>query len=603
FVRVLGEDLVLFRDKTGRVGLLADHCSHRGASLLYGRVEERGIACAYHGWLYDCDGNILETPPERNDAIMRSVKHTAYPVQKFIGMYWAYMGPPPAPVIPKYDLWTRKDGTINHLKQPRLDCNWVQTMENSADPVHAMILHQNIIGRDRGPAASTTRGFIDSIESIDFHEVSYGLMKTRTPKKGSPEIHPLIFPNMLRQGNAMQIRVPIDDTHTEDFLVVFTPSEGSSLRTIRRALERAGLEVSVSRSSNAVHVAAVDLVVAVEALSGWQLDLHAEIAERLKAVGSQEQSLRDARAILDEISQMDPDELLLDFPERDKLDPHQIQGVAVASHAKIPGLCLFDEQGLGKTVTTLFAFHRLRELGLVDMMLVLAPKSMAFEWARDTERFFSWTYSVRVAVGSKAEKQQSLRQRADIYVTNFATAVGLFLRLQELLDSKRGRSLLVVDESFFVKNPKALRTQAVRGLRRVAVPVPLPLCVHTLSDLLLRPGPGDRRRGTGAQPVRGGADAALRHRAADVFGEVLVRAPVVPQVSPPHSLPRLRRGHSPRRLRARHHRLPLLEIQERRNFEAVFPRRPDHRSQAPRPGRPSAQYRCRSVSADLGRCR
>ena len=105
FVRLLGEDLVLFRDKTGRVGLLADHCSHRGASLLYGRVEERGISCAYHGWLYDCDGNILETPPERNDAIMNSVKHTAYPVQKLCGMYWAYIGPQPAPVIPHYDAW------------------------------------------------------------------------------------------------------------------------------------------------------------------------------------------------------------------------------------------------------------------------------------------------------------------------------------------------------------------------------------------------------------------------------------------------------------------------------------------------------------------
>ena len=69
-VRLLGEDLVLFRDKSRRVGLLADHCSHRGASLLYGRVEERGISCAYHGWLYDCEGNILETPPEHNDAIM-----------------------------------------------------------------------------------------------------------------------------------------------------------------------------------------------------------------------------------------------------------------------------------------------------------------------------------------------------------------------------------------------------------------------------------------------------------------------------------------------------------------------------------------------------
>ena len=97
FVRILGEDLVLFRDKSGRVGLLADHCSHRGASLLYGRVEERGISCAYHGWLYDCEGNILETPPERNDAIMKSVKHTAYPVQKQAGLYWTYMGPAPAP--------------------------------------------------------------------------------------------------------------------------------------------------------------------------------------------------------------------------------------------------------------------------------------------------------------------------------------------------------------------------------------------------------------------------------------------------------------------------------------------------------------------------
>ena len=102
FVRVLGEDLVLFKDKSGGVGLLADHCAHRGASLLYGRVEERGIACAYHGWLYDREGNILETPPERNEAIMQSVKHTAYPVQELAGMYLAYLGPLPAPIIPPY---------------------------------------------------------------------------------------------------------------------------------------------------------------------------------------------------------------------------------------------------------------------------------------------------------------------------------------------------------------------------------------------------------------------------------------------------------------------------------------------------------------------
>src|SRR5437764_14832727 len=106
FVRFLGEDLVLFLDKSGNVGLLADHCSHRGASLLYGRVEERGIACAYHGWLYDTKGNCLETPAEPADSMFYlTVKHRAYPVQKFIGLYWAYLGPVPAPVLPRFDIW------------------------------------------------------------------------------------------------------------------------------------------------------------------------------------------------------------------------------------------------------------------------------------------------------------------------------------------------------------------------------------------------------------------------------------------------------------------------------------------------------------------
>src|SRR5213592_695448 len=94
FIRVLGEDLVLFRDKSGRVGTIQDHCPHRGASLLYGRVEERGIACAYHGWLYDTEGSCLETPAEPVCSMFHlTVKARAYPVQKFMGMYWAYLGP------------------------------------------------------------------------------------------------------------------------------------------------------------------------------------------------------------------------------------------------------------------------------------------------------------------------------------------------------------------------------------------------------------------------------------------------------------------------------------------------------------------------------
>jgi 5,5'-dehydrodivanillate O-demethylase len=169
FVRVLGEDLVLFLDKSGRVGLIADHCSHRSASMVYGRVEVRGIACAYHGWLYDCEGNILETPPERNDAVIKSVKHTAYPVQRFLGLVWAYMGPDPAPLLPAFDTLRRRDGRREIHVHPRLDCNWLQAMENSVDPAHLQVLHQEFsAGRHGGPPASTTRAFTDDVESYEF---------------------------------------------------------------------------------------------------------------------------------------------------------------------------------------------------------------------------------------------------------------------------------------------------------------------------------------------------------------------------------------------------------------------------------------------------
>ena len=228
FVRILGEDLVLFRDKSGRVGLLGDHCAHRGASLCYGRVEERGISCVYHGWLYDTGGNILETPPERNDAIMRSVKQKAYPVQKFVGLYWAYLGPQPAPVIPKYDGWVRKDGKRTIQVHPRLDCNWFQAMENSVDPAHLQILHQEHIGRGATPV-STTRGFTDDVADFEFRLEPLGIIKRRTYINGSTDEHPLIFPNILRQGRNFQIRVPIDDSHTMHIHVGFEPTPDGSV--------------------------------------------------------------------------------------------------------------------------------------------------------------------------------------------------------------------------------------------------------------------------------------------------------------------------------------------------------------------------------------
>src|SRR5262245_49109976 len=228
FVRLLGEDLVLFRDTQGRVGLLADHCSHRGASLCYGRVEDRGISCAYHGWLYDTEGNILETPPERNDAIMRHVKQPAYPVQRYMGMYWAYLGPAPAPCIPPYDVLVRRDGRRKIVVHPQLDCNWLQAMENSVDPAHLQVLHQEHIGRGRRPT-NTTRGYTDDVKEFEFYVNEIGIVKRRTYITGEVDEHPLIFPNILRQGNATQFRVPIDDTHTMHIHVQYHPTEDGSL--------------------------------------------------------------------------------------------------------------------------------------------------------------------------------------------------------------------------------------------------------------------------------------------------------------------------------------------------------------------------------------
>src|SRR5262245_43697675 len=179
FVRVLGEDLVLYKDKSGNVGLIQDHCAHRGASLLYGRVEERGIACAYHGWLYDTKGNCLECPAEPAGSMFHlTVKATAYPVEPYLGLYWAYLGPGAAPLLPgcgRDPSW----GVVAVEEESGMRCNWLQIVENAADGLHFPILHQEFTaGRwpDPPPLVSTTRGYIDQYAGNDYWEEPWGIM-------------------------------------------------------------------------------------------------------------------------------------------------------------------------------------------------------------------------------------------------------------------------------------------------------------------------------------------------------------------------------------------------------------------------------------------
>jgi nitrite reductase/ring-hydroxylating ferredoxin subunit len=142
-VRIMGEDLVVFRDRSGAVGVLHLHCSHRGTSLEFGRVEAHGIRCCYHGRVFDVDGTILEMPGEpAAERLRQEFKQGAYPVHVFAGIVFAYMGPielkPPFPMYDKFDL-----PGLNVAPGPRMPfaCNWVQIKENSMDPAHTAILH------------------------------------------------------------------------------------------------------------------------------------------------------------------------------------------------------------------------------------------------------------------------------------------------------------------------------------------------------------------------------------------------------------------------------------------------------------------------------
>ena len=145
-IRILHEDLVVFRDRSGRIGLLHLHCSHRGTSLEFGIVQQRGIRCCYHGWLYDVDGTVLEMPCEPSDTrLKQTVCQGAYPAFERDGIVFAYMGPPEAkPVFPEYDAYRMPAGTRLVPFSNLYACNWLQVYENLIDHFHSAVLHNNM---------------------------------------------------------------------------------------------------------------------------------------------------------------------------------------------------------------------------------------------------------------------------------------------------------------------------------------------------------------------------------------------------------------------------------------------------------------------------
>ncbi|MCZ6548279.1 MAG: aromatic ring-hydroxylating dioxygenase subunit alpha [Deltaproteobacteria bacterium] len=147
-LRIMGEDLVIYRDFGGNVGLLELHCAHRGTSLEYGLVSQCGIRCCYHGWLFDRNGAILETPGEPADSTLKDrLFQGAYPIHESNGLIFTYMGPPEnRPHFPLYDSMIRPGYKMMPGQSYVLPCNWLQVAENGMDPVHTSFLHTIVTG-------------------------------------------------------------------------------------------------------------------------------------------------------------------------------------------------------------------------------------------------------------------------------------------------------------------------------------------------------------------------------------------------------------------------------------------------------------------------
>jgi len=220
--RLLGEDLVLFRDGNGRLGLLGLHCSHRGTSLEFGRVDDRGIRCCYHGWLYDVRGRCLEQPAEPEDSRFKDrVQHPAYQAEEIGGFIFAYIGPEPVPLLPNYDLFLREDGE-REVGAGHDYCNWLQRAENSVDQTHLVALHASeyphlalkrpVIGWERRDYGAKISMQVPGISKAKFsHWIFPSHTRHTTARKGRKPDH------------AIRFRVPMDDTNTMTFWLRFYP--------------------------------------------------------------------------------------------------------------------------------------------------------------------------------------------------------------------------------------------------------------------------------------------------------------------------------------------------------------------------------------------
>lgn len=244
-VRILGEDLVLFRDKKGRPGLLYPRCMHRGTTLYYGIVEEQGIRCCYHGWLFDVEGNCLEMPCEPGGGKRGDLaRQPWYPVEERYGLIFAYLGPPDKkPVLPRYDNLENLDdgfelqayiggmGSTGDFSLDMSPYSWLHMNDNVMDPYHVYILHSKMTG----PQFAREFELQPKVKFFKTDKgVCYSAVRDLNDGRRVDRVSSWLMPNImsvpdiyLKEGQSSMISwaVPVDDSHFAQAMAMKMPKD------------------------------------------------------------------------------------------------------------------------------------------------------------------------------------------------------------------------------------------------------------------------------------------------------------------------------------------------------------------------------------------
>jgi len=366
-VRLLGENLVLFRDEQGRYGLIERACPHRGTDLAFGRLEDGGLRCAFHGWLFDVAGRCLETPAEpEGSRLAANIRQTAYPVVEKSGILFAYLGPGEPPEFPHFDCFVAP-GSHTFAFKGLIDCNWLQSFEVGIDPAHTSFLHRFF--HDEDPTLGYGKLFRDtSIDSeipmtrlmrehprpqIEVEPTDFGMRIVTLRRISDADTHVrvtnLVFPHafvipMSSEMTITQWHVPIDDTR-HYWYAIFTsfgaPVDKDEMR--RQRLELYQLPDYAPRKNKSndygfdpheqAHATFTGMGADINVHDQWACESMGPIADRTKEhLGQSDKAIsayrRSLRAAIEAAGQGGKPPMVLDEPAAEKLTgPAAIDGI------------------------------------------------------------------------------------------------------------------------------------------------------------------------------------------------------------------------------------------------------------------------------------